>query len=289
MNLAGEEINATAAPPPESSRIQDSVNESPPPESSRLEDSVNEAPPPESSGIEDSDDDDAPPSLSARALQALREFLNERQEKEGSLDDALDDAMDDAVELVSEDWRLSQFWYEPETARTVAEEVLAIRAVAGSSCNVACVSCPTIYAYLKFLHLLFHFFCLKQQKMDPDLPAHVLEFDERFEQYGSDFIFYDYNQPIKFPSAMHHAYQIVIADPPYLSQECLEKVAETVSFLARTEESFLLLLTVQEERAAELLNVRPCRFQPRHCSKLGNEFCLFTSYNPQERLGGWAL
>ncbi|KAE8818277.1 N(6)-adenine-specific DNA methyltransferase 2 [Hordeum vulgare] len=46
------------------------------------------------------------------------------------------------------------------------------------------------------------------------------------------------------------------------SQECLEKVAKTVSFLARPEGSFLLLLIgeVQKDRALELLNVRPFYF-----------------------------
>ncbi|KAE8809443.1 hypothetical protein D1007_13962 [Hordeum vulgare] len=41
--------------------------------------------------------------------------------------------------------------------------------------------------------------------------------------------------------------------------KCLEKVAKTVSFLARPEGSFLLLLTgeVQKDSALELLNVRP--------------------------------
>ncbi|KAE8782807.1 N(6)-adenine-specific DNA methyltransferase 2 [Hordeum vulgare] len=46
------------------------------------------------------------------------------------------------------------------------------------------------------------------------------------------------------------------------SQECLEKVAKTVSFLGHPEGSFLLLLTgeVQKDRALELLNVRPFYF-----------------------------
>ncbi|KAE8770940.1 N(6)-adenine-specific DNA methyltransferase 2 [Hordeum vulgare] len=46
------------------------------------------------------------------------------------------------------------------------------------------------------------------------------------------------------------------------SQECLEKVAKTVSFLAQPKGSFPLLLTgeVQKDRALELLNVRPFYF-----------------------------
>nr|KJB70291.1 hypothetical protein B456_011G067100 [Gossypium raimondii] len=43
---------------------------------------------------------------------------------------------------------------------------------------------------------------------------------------------------------------------------------------------------VQRDRAAELLGLRACNFRPRHSSKLGNEFRVFTNYDPEERLGG---
>jgi len=44
---------------------------------------------------------------------------------------------------------------------------------------------------------------------------------------------------------------------------------------------------VQKDRAAELLDLHPCGFRPQHSNKLGNEFRLFTNYDPAERLGGW--
>lgn len=44
----------------------------------------------------------------------------------------------------------------------------------------------------------------------------LLEYDYRFEQYGSDFTFYDYNQPEDLPVALKHAFSIIVADPPYL-------------------------------------------------------------------------
>ncbi|WVZ60560.1 hypothetical protein U9M48_010566 [Paspalum notatum var. saurae] len=228
------------------------------------------------SGVEDErvrgeeEDDDDVPQLSAAAMEALQEFLAEQkrpEEQDGG-----------GVELVAEDWRLSQFWYDERTARALSEEVVRLVSPSGSGSAagaVACIACPTLYAYLK--------------KADPGVPAQLLEYDERFGQYGGDFTFYDYNRPEELPPSMKHAYRVVVADPPYLSQECLEKVAETVSFLAQPEGSFLLLLTgeVQKDRALELLNVRPCGFKPQHSNKLGNEFRLFTNYDPADRLGGW--
>ncbi|KAJ3673235.1 hypothetical protein LUZ60_006609 [Juncus effusus] len=213
------------------------------------------------------DDDDAP-ALSAHALAALSEFMREQNERGDS---------EEEVALVKEDWRLSQFWYDRETAETLVEEVrrLVQAEPPAPPVSVACIACPTLYAYLK--------------KMDDGISTKILEFDKRFEQYGNDFVFYDYNQPEELPLELKHSYRIIVADPPYLSKECLEKVAKTISFLANPKDSFLLLLTgaVQKERALELLNVRPCGFRPRHTNKLGNEFLVLTNYDPQDRLGGW--
>eukprot|EP00262_Sarcandra_glabra_P008629 TRINITY_DN22215_c0_g1_i1.p1 TRINITY_DN22215_c0_g1~~TRINITY_DN22215_c0_g1_i1.p1 ORF type:complete len:237 (+),score=39.83 TRINITY_DN22215_c0_g1_i1:43-753(+) len=215
--------------------------------------------------------DDDPPLLSSQALEALKEFLNEQNQ---SLVTGEHNHGSEEVALIAEDWRLSQFWYDRETAETVAMEIIRNLSVFPSS-SVACIACPTLYAYLK--------------KIDPNISVQLLEFDKRFEQYGSDFMFYDYNHPEELPTVLRHAYQVVVADPPYLSEECLEKVAQTIAFLAAPGESCVLLLTgeVQKEKAAELLNLYPCGFQPRHTSKLGNEFRLFTNYDPAERLGGW--
>uniref|UniRef100_A0A453LTX1 N(6)-adenine-specific DNA methyltransferase 2 n=1 Tax=Aegilops tauschii subsp. strangulata TaxID=200361 RepID=A0A453LTX1_AEGTS len=105
------------------------------------------------------------------------------------------------------------------------------------------------------------------RKSSPDVPARLLEYDERFGQYGDDFAFYDYNQPEALPPAMKHAFSIVVADPPYLSQECLEKVAKTVSFLARPEGSFLLLLT--EGPRAGAPKRAPLRFQASALKQTG--------------------
>lgn len=56
----------------------------------------------------------------------------------------------------------------------------------------------------------------RSQKIDPNVPAQLLEYDKRFEQYGSEFTFYDYNQPEDLPSSLKHSYPIIVADPPYL-------------------------------------------------------------------------
>ncbi|QHO11921.1 Protein-lysine N-methyltransferase [Arachis hypogaea] len=91
-----------------------------------------------------------------------------------------------------------------ETAKIVAEEVLKL-------CNgsvispVACIACPTLYAYHK--------------NMDPNVPAQLFEYDKCFEQYGCDYTFYDYNHPEELPLELKHSFNIVMADPPYLNMD----------------------------------------------------------------------
>lgn len=97
----------------------------------------------ESSFRNDVAEDDDRPMLSSQALAALKEFLAEQNQ-------ALEETHNPSqtVSLVPEDWRLSQFWYDAGTAETVAREVISLCAT-NTDCRVACIACPTLYAYLK--------------------------------------------------------------------------------------------------------------------------------------------
>lgn len=61
----------------------------------------------------------------------------------------------------------------------------------------------------------------------------IFEFDKRFSAFGSDFIYYDYNEPLNFPSQLKENYDLVIADPPFLSEECFTKTVSTIQSLAK--------------------------------------------------------
>lgn len=80
------------------------------------------------------------------------------------------------------------------------------------------------------------------------ISAVVLEYDRRFASYGDDFIFYDYNEPLALPgSVAPQSFDIVIADPPYLSKECLSEVAKTIKYLSKGK---VLLCTGERRRGA---------------------------------------
>jgi hypothetical protein len=211
------------------------------------------------------DEEDEPvalTSLSASTLAALRSVLAEQELAE--------QAATCADPFSTENWGLSQFHYDSLTASTVA------RAVAALGSRVACVSCPTLFRVLKDSH--------------PGVACHLLEFDSRYDCRG-DFTLYDYNAPLDVPAELQQSFDCVVADPPYLSAECLSKTAQTVRLLA-TPEAHRVLLTgaVMRQVALRELGVRPVVFRPQHCSKLANEFLCYVSDEKAascDGLGGW--
>lgn len=97
------------------------------------------------------EEDDDQPMLSSQALAALQEFLSEQNQTSETAQSKTESDSDE-VALVSEDWRLSQFWYDAVTAETVAQEAVSL--CSDSDSRVACIACPTLYAYLKVIYLL---------------------------------------------------------------------------------------------------------------------------------------
>uniref|UniRef100_A0A8D3A572 EEF1A lysine methyltransferase 1 n=1 Tax=Scophthalmus maximus TaxID=52904 RepID=A0A8D3A572_SCOMX len=163
---------------------------------------------------------------------------------------------------------MSQFWYSDETATQLAEEVVLLLCV--FTLRIACVSAPSVYQKLK------------QGAVDGShrlSAVVVLEYDRRFAAYGDDFVFYDYNEPLSLAAgAAPRSFDVVLADPPYLSEECLSKVAQTVKYLSKGK---VLLCTgaIMEKLAKELLDVTMCSFLPEHNRNLSNEFrFLFLRY-----------
>lgn len=264
-------------------------------------------------GENDEDDDDDIPQLSANALAALQEFLQERQAQQEM--EAVDDAetTDDhqqqqqqqqqELRHVSEDWQLSQFWYTESTALALAREALA---AAGDGGRIACVSCPTLYkAVVDTLNKeaaetaaeaasdsssTTTSSTASSSTTSPSLAprAVVLEFDRRFAKWGRDFVFYDYQDPSvpDLPVEWRGAFDVVVCDPPFLTEPCAgatwraaldtlgKKPAPAPKVMFCTGE-------IMEETLSQLSGgtLRKCEtFVPEHASKLSNPFVLMTNF-----------
>lgn len=97
---------------------------------------------------------------------------------------------------------------------------------------------------------------------------------------------------------MSNFYDLVIADPPFLSDECLTKTALTIKFLAKKNyvlctgifDNFFYILikvfnyfyfsgSIMSELAKRLLNVEVCCFVPHHQNNLANEFYCYSNFD----------
>ncbi|XP_076646072.1 EEF1A lysine methyltransferase 1 [Halictus rubicundus] len=203
-----------------------------------------------------SEDDDL--QLCPTTLAALNEFLKEKEERENQLkyiskNQNLDICFD-------ENWQLSQFWYDENTTDTLVKGIINST---NSNGKIALISCPTIYSKLKRI-------CGERQ-------VTLFEYDDRFKVFGSDFVPYNYKFPLALASNKAGYYDLVLADPPFLSDECLTKTALTIKFLTKKN---IVLCTgaVMAELAERLLDVKICNFVPHHQNNLANEFYCYSNF-----------
>lgn len=77
-----------------------------------------------------------------------------------------------------------------------------------------------------------------------------------------DFTLYDYKKPLDLPAELQGSFNVVVADPPYLSSECLDKAVQTMRCLGCAGGSpadfFLLTGASMRLQAFHLLRLRCC-------------------------------
>ena len=59
-----------------------------------------------------------------------------------------------------------------------------------------------------------------EYKCRPEI--NLLEFDERFAVF-KEFVYYDFQKAIQLPPEMKGAFDRIICDPPFLSEDCQTK------------------------------------------------------------------
>ncbi|XP_017048979.1 protein-lysine N-methyltransferase CG9154 [Drosophila ficusphila] len=218
-------------------------------------------------------DDDI--SLPADTLAILNEFLSERFKREAEEENQIVNKTGKDAHF-EEDWQLSQFWYSTKTKlilRDVVGKLLAEqKAGSAGGFQIALLSCPSLYKDIRSIHD----------------KVHIFEFDQRFEAYGADFVHYDLNCVGTNPDylkAHHQKYDLVVADPPFLSEECIAKTCEIITRLQRHPTECKLIFCsgeVVEPWLTARLPVLKCNFRPEHERNLGNEFVSYSNFNLDE-------
>ncbi|EGF77614.1 hypothetical protein BATDEDRAFT_17697 [Batrachochytrium dendrobatidis JAM81] len=208
--------------------------------------------------------------LSSAALAALQDFMKDKALAEQKLTSLKEDTVYeiDIVDFI-EDWQLSQFWYDVTTRNTLANESIQ---ETFDNARIGCVSSPSVFVTLKKMGL-------------SNRSITVFEFDKRFNVYGDEFVFFDFNEPLTLDEKngerpLKGMFDFLIIDPPFLSEECLLKTAQTVRWLAKPTCKILICTgKVQTARIKAQLECIETDFLPLHQNGLQNEFRSFINYS----------
>lgn len=111
----------------------------------------------------------------------------------------------------------------------------------------------------------------------------LLEFDRRFATF-TNFHFWDYNEPLKLPPELKNKFDVIVADPPFLSEDCFVKTCMAIKYLG-VENGKVMFCTgaVQEEVASRVRpDLKRQKFEPKHKNNLSNNFALFANFNADQ-------
>ena len=166
--------------------------------------------------------------LSPETLAALMEVYNEKNNVK---------IEEDGFEKIEEDWELSQFWYTKETADNIIL-LIGNYAIRHKKENIALLCAPSLYrAYLR-----------NKDKLE-SLNFALFEYDKRFSIFGDNFNFYDLNKPTEIDEKHYKKYDILVADPPFLNKETVQKVAESMKLIANDESLKIFITGLQVKDA----------------------------------------
>jgi EEF1A lysine methyltransferase 1 len=91
--------------------------------------------------------------------------------------------------------------------------------------------------------------------------------------------------PLRFPEHLRGKVDCVLADPPFLSDECLTKTAMTVRTLLRNKDCKTMVCTGRkmEEMVPRLFpGVNKVNFEPRHKGGLSNAFGCYMNWKGKD-------
>ena len=179
------------------------------------------------------------------------------------------------MDMFSEDWNASQFWYSDDTAAVLARQLLE---GATAETHIAVVCAPSAFVQLKNM----------TAAMEQSPKITLLEYDDRFDVF-EEYVHYDFKEPFRLPISMKAQYDCILCDPPFLSPDCQTKSAMTVRWLLRTHSSAqdnstprVLICTgaIMEGLIRKLYaDTHTTSFEPRHAQdRLSNDFRCYANF-----------
>jgi EEF1A lysine methyltransferase 1 len=115
--------------------------------------------------------------------------------------------------------------------------------------------------------------------------VYLFEYDDRFAVYDQHFVQYDYTKASMSNYLDQHINQfdIIILDPPFLSEECIENMSKIIKKVA-TQDAKIVLCSGKKVKdwAKTYLDLDQCKFEPEHERNLGNEFASYANFDLDE-------
>ncbi|CAF9942811.1 MAG: hypothetical protein ALECFALPRED_010083 [Alectoria fallacina] len=183
--------------------------------------------------------------LHSDTLAALKDFYSDRELKEKRFQDLKSDIEQNSsqvqlsMDMFSEDWNTSQFWYSDETANILAKQLLP-----GSTAATTNI-------------------CIASGKYQASSIC-LLEFDNRFDVFR-EFIHYDFEHPLALPGDMKAAMTV-------------RWLSKSASPNAEKSSSRIIVCTGErmEELVLKLYpGIMTTNYDPQHAqNRLGNDFSL---------------
>mmetsp|Transcript_64277 Transcript_64277/g.76086 ORF Transcript_64277/g.76086 Transcript_64277/m.76086 type:complete len:273 (-) Transcript_64277:112-930(-) len=152
---------------------------------------------------------------------------------------------------------LNQYWYSSSTVRTFKRAILE----RGGSGRRGGGEGPGTVAFLSTPSLFFSF-------SEEERRGFVLfDYDESLHR-GPSFVHYDYNYPVNISPALHHAFDMVVIDPPFITSDVWKCYKRTSDLILKDKNGGpggqVLATTVCENEGLmrELFNARMAKFRP---------------------------
>lgn len=78
----------------------------------------------------------------------------------------------------------------------------------------------------------------------------------------------------------HDYFDVIFADPPFLSRECIEKTAEIIKKLKKDSADVIVCSGQSVEKwMNKFLGLNQCNFSPEHENNLANIFCSYANFD----------
>lgn len=148
----------------------------------------------------------------------------------------------------NENAELNQYWYSQKTCETLCNAVRESMSLKGASSRIAFLSTPSL------------FFSLSEEEQKQ---CTLFDFDNTWESC-SQFEFYDYNNPNKIDAKLHGKFDVIVIDPPFISQSVWESYATTTALLGAKEGAHIIATTVEQNEVLmkSIFSCKRCIFQP---------------------------